>query len=100
MPQRERKANAEARKLRLRGSEKEEGGEEMGGLLHLNEKEKLSCHGGEKRGGLGRRTEPGLIDPISVCRNRQTTGESDRRKKRIRKKDREQRKMMTARTLL
>lgn len=28
---------------------------EMGGL-HLNEKQKLSCHGGEERGGLGRRT--------------------------------------------
>lgn len=78
-PQRERKANAEARKLRPRGSEKDTGGagdkDEVGGLLHLNEKEKLSRHGGEERGGLGRRTEPELIDPISVCRNQRTTGE-------------------------
>lgn len=42
------------------------GGKER--VLHLNEKEKLSHHGGEERGGLGRRTEAELIDPISVCR--------------------------------
>lgn len=50
--------------------------EEVGGLLHLNEKEKLNRHGGEERGGLGRRTEAELIDPISVCRNQRTTGEA------------------------
>lgn len=47
----------------------------MGGLLHLNEKEKLSLHGGEERGGLARRTEAELIDPIAVCSNQQRTGE-------------------------
>jgi len=30
-----------------------------------------------ERGGLGRRTEPELIDPISVCRNQQTTIKED-----------------------
>lgn len=54
---------------------KRRGVAEMEGLLHLNEKDKLSRHGAEERGGLGRRTEPELIDPISVCRNQQTTGE-------------------------
>lgn len=76
MPQRQSKVT----KLRPKESEKEKGGrrsggEEVGGLLHLNGKEKLSCHGGEERGGLGRRSEAELIDPISVCRNQWTTRE-------------------------
>lgn len=42
----------------------------FGGEVHLNEKQKLSCSGGEDRRGSG---EP--IDPISVCRNQRTTEE-------------------------
>lgn len=46
-----------------------------GGLLHLNEKEKISCRGGEERRREEKRGEPELTESIAVCRNQGTTGE-------------------------